>query len=156
MKASAMVIHCGGFFAGAGGRSRGSLCAHDGTVNATSTLGNGTQIQLSTSVNGVNAERKADMEPQVVVMLGAFVTATIFAIGIPLAKAYSRKIDAEAKNPRIPSEVASRLERMEQAIEAVAIEVERISEGQRFTTKLLSEGQRGPDALQTVQAKDTK
>jgi hypothetical protein len=28
---------------------------------------------------------------------------------------------------------------MEQAIEAVAIEVERISEGQRFTTKLLSE-----------------
>jgi hypothetical protein len=119
-------------------------------------LGNGTQIQLSISVNGVNAERKADMEPQVVVMLGAFVTATIFAIGIPLAKAYSRKIDAEAKNPRIPSEVASRLERMEQAIEAVAIEVERISEGQRFTTKLLSEGKRGPDALQTVQAKDAK
>ena len=45
---------------------------------------------------------------------------------------------------------------MEQAIEAVAIEVERISEGQRFTTKLLSEGKSGPDSLQTVQAKDTK
>jgi hypothetical protein len=29
---------------------------------------------------------------------------------------------------------------MEQSLEAVAIEVERISEGQRFTTKLLSEG----------------
>jgi hypothetical protein len=28
---------------------------------------------------------------------------------------------------------------MEQAIEAVAIEVERVAEGQRFTTKLLSE-----------------
>ncbi len=133
-----------------------AVWAHDGTVNATSTLGKGTQIQLSVSVNGGNAERKADMEPQVVVMLGAFVTATIFAIGIPLAKAYSRKIDAEARNPRIPSEVTSRLERMEQAIEAVAIEVERISEGQRFTTKLLSEGKSAPDALRTVQAKDTK
>jgi hypothetical protein len=49
-------------------------------------------------------------------------------------------MDADSRNPRIPDEVASRLERMEQALEAVAIEVERISEGQRFTTKLLSEG----------------
>jgi hypothetical protein len=32
---------------------------------------------------------------------------------------------------------------MEQALEAVAIEVERISEGQRFTTRLLSEGRDG-------------
>jgi hypothetical protein len=31
------------------------------------------------------------------------------------------------------------MERLEQAIEAVAIEVERISEGQRYTTKLLGE-----------------
>jgi hypothetical protein len=30
-------------------------------------------------------------------------------------------------------------ERLEQAVEAIAIEVERISEGQRFTTKLLAE-----------------
>jgi hypothetical protein len=33
----------------------------------------------------------------------------------------------------------ARLERIEQAVDAVAIEVERISEGQRFTTKLLSD-----------------
>ncbi len=32
-----------------------------------------------------------------------------------------------------------RLGRMEQAIEAMAIEVERVSEGQRFTSKLLAE-----------------
>jgi hypothetical protein len=57
-------------------------------------------------------------------------------------------MDAESRNPRIPDEVARRLERMEQALEAVAIEVERISEGQRFTTKLLSEGRGGGDARQ--------
>jgi hypothetical protein len=56
-------------------------------------------------------------------------------------------MDADSRNPRIPNEVAGRLERIEQAVEAVAIEVERISEGQRFTTKLLSEG-RGSDARQ--------
>ncbi|MHB0948354.1 MAG: hypothetical protein ACYC3Q_11545 [Gemmatimonadaceae bacterium] len=35
--------------------------------------------------------------------------------------------------------VEQRLARIEQAVEAVAVEVERISEGQRFTTRLLSE-----------------
>ena len=80
------------------------------------------------------------MGPEIVVPLGAFATAIICAIGIPLARAYSRRMDAEARNPRIPDEVARRLERMEQAIDSVALEVERISEGQRFTTKLLSEG----------------
>jgi hypothetical protein len=40
-----------------------------------------------------------------------------------------------------------RLARIENAIEAMAVEVERISEGQRFTTRLLSErsGDRPPD-----------
>ena len=32
-----------------------------------------------------------------------------------------------------------RLERVEQAVESIAVEVERISEGQRYVTKLLSE-----------------
>ena len=39
----------------------------------------------------------------------------------------------------IPPEVSSRLERMEQAIDSIAVEIERISEGQRYTTKLLSD-----------------
>ena|SRR6476620_8091454 len=80
------------------------------------------------------------MGPEIVVPLGAFATAIILAIGVPMARAYARKMDAQSKNPSVPLEVTSRLERMEQAIEAVAIEVERISEGQRFTTRLLSEG----------------
>jgi hypothetical protein len=39
---------------------------------------------------------------------------------------------------------------MEQAIDSVALEVERISEGQRFTTKLLSEGRSASDARQSA------
>ena len=31
------------------------------------------------------------------------------------------------------------MERLEQALDAIAVQVERIAEGQRFTTKLLSE-----------------
>ena len=41
----------------------------------------------------------------------------------------------------------SRLKRIENAVEAIAIEVERISENQRFTTKLLSERSSSADRL---------
>ncbi len=80
------------------------------------------------------------MGPEIAVPLGAFLCAIILAIGVPLARAYSRRMDAESRNPRLPTEITDRLERMEQALDSVALEVERISEGQRFTTKLLSEG----------------
>jgi Na+/glutamate symporter len=88
------------------------------------------------------------MGPEVTVPLGFFGTVIIIVIGLPLARAFSRRVDLEAKNPRIPSEMGARLERIEQAIETVAIEVERISEGQRFTTRLLSEGKSASEAHQ--------
>jgi hypothetical protein len=94
------------------------------------------------------------MGPEIVVPLGAFATAIICAIGIPLSRAYSRRMDADSKNARIPTEVTSRLERIEQAVDAVALEVERISEGQRFTTKLLSEG-KGPESRQSAPVRDS-
>jgi hypothetical protein len=68
----------------------------------------------------------------------------ISVIGWPLARAYARRVEQEASRPQIPTEVAARLERMEQAIDSIAVEVERISEGQRFTTKLLSERTASP------------
>ena len=54
----------------------------------------------------------------------------------------------QAKNgAALPKGVDQRLERIEQAVDAIAIEVERISEGQRFTTRLLSE--RAADAKES-------
>jgi hypothetical protein len=65
-------------------------------------------------------------------------------IGRPLVSAWAKKLENESKRPAIPAEVATRLERMEQSIDAIAVEVERISEGQRFTTKLLAESTNTP------------
>jgi len=62
----------------------------------------------------------------------------VVAIGMPIARAYARRLEAKPATA-IPSDVSARLERMEQAIDSIAVEVERISEGQRFTTKLLAE-----------------
>ena len=70
-----------------------------------------------------------------------FVTMGITAIGWPIARSLARKMDRESLQPKIPLELQGRLERMELALDSIAVEVERISEGQRFTTKLLSERQ---------------
>jgi hypothetical protein len=70
-----------------------------------------------------------------------------FILLIPLVLAFARRIWVRS-GPRAASfdfDSSPRLQRMEQAIESIAIEVERIGEAQRFTTKLLSERQ--PDAV---------
>jgi hypothetical protein len=73
---------------------------------------------------------------------GSFAAIGLVAV---LFLAFARRILRGRRPPRPPfPESAQRLERIEQAIEAVSIEVERISEGQRFVTRLLSEGNRLP------------
>jgi hypothetical protein len=62
----------------------------------------------------------------------------------PLALSISRLIWKRGSRvamtaPALPAESGERLERIEQAMDAIAIEVERVSEGQRFVTRLLSE-----------------
>src|SRR5258706_12877502 len=68
-----------------------------------------------------------------------FIVGGASIIFTPMARAYARRMDRESKPDALPADVSARLERMEQAIEAIAVEVERISEGQSFTTKMLSE-----------------
>ena len=74
----------------------------------------------------------------VMVPIAFFVMVGAVAILMPLARAFARRLEKQG-SASLPNVVAARLERMEQAIESIAVEVERISEGQRFTTKLLSD-----------------
>ena len=52
---------------------------------------------------------------------------------------FRRKRRPSEPQPQLARDSNDRLERLEHGVEAIAIEVERISEGQRFVTKLLSE-----------------
>jgi hypothetical protein len=84
----------------------------------------------------------------VLIPIIALVSVPVMAIGFPIARAYAKRMEHGETGPRIPSDVSARLERMEQAIDSIAVEVERISEGQRFTTKLL--GERVPPAAAEI------
>ena len=66
-----------------------------------------------------------------------------------LAMAVSRMVTSRRRREIVDSgadRIEERLVRMEQAIDAIATEVERVSENQRSTTRLLSEGKAGHQA----------
>jgi hypothetical protein len=80
-------------------------------------------------------------EEEMVVAIVLFLSiATAISIKV-IASAWLKHHENKMRFMNAPRdvEVAARMERMEQALDSIAIEVERISEGQRFTTKLLSE-----------------
>ncbi len=73
------------------------------------------------------------------VALFAFLSVAALAMS-PIFRAIGRRME----NRYVPAdpnrgELVERMERMEQAVDAIAVQVERIAEGQRFTTKLLSD-----------------
>jgi Na+-transporting methylmalonyl-CoA/oxaloacetate decarboxylase gamma subunit len=85
----------------------------------------------------------SDIPPRVMGLGVAFlVCAAAVLILMPFTRAISRAIDRSKPRASVPSELTSQLAQLSQAVDAIAVEVERISEGQRFTTRLLSEQQR--------------
>jgi len=56
---------------------------------------------------------------------------------------------------RLPvNDIEDRLDRIERAVDSIALEVERISEGQRFVTKLMSESrQLGAGAAEFIKVR---
>ena len=65
----------------------------------------------------------------------------LFVAMLPIIFAYSRRIWKRGGGvvQQVPSELGDRLARLEQMGESTALEVERIGEGQRFVTRLLTD-----------------
>lgn len=70
--------------------------------------------------------------------------ATLASVSWAIAHAVGKRRTGPALPDASLARLEQRMERIEQAIDAVAVEVERVSESQRFATKLLSDraGQR--------------
>lgn len=106
--------------------------------------------QVKAEIQAARAEGRSitiqpPFNPENVIPAGAvdisiafFLMMGFIIVGLPLARAFARRMDRKGERTSA-SEVTPRLDRIEQAIEAIAIEVERVSEGQRYTTKAISE-----------------
>lgn len=72
---------------------------------------------------------------------GISIVFILFVLG-PLAASLGRLMWRRSAKPAMPPgwyDAAQRLERLEQAVDTIAVEVERVSEGQRFMTKIMTQ-----------------
>jgi hypothetical protein len=82
------------------------------------------------------------------ISIAFFIAVAAVIIGLPIMRAIARRIERGTPIAApIPAEVREQLQHLNQSVDAIAIEVERISEGQRFATKLLTERNRDVTTL---------
>lgn len=102
------------------------------------------QVASTAAIPGVVVEERnpgGDIPPGAQFMIGLGMTMMLlFPLSIALARRVWRRTTME--RPALPPDISDRLSNMERGIESVAIEVERLGEGQRFVSQLLAESDR--------------
>jgi len=85
------------------------------------------------------------------VAIGFFVMVAALFFIVPIARAFARRIDKKPVPAPLDQGLAQQLARIENSVDSMAIEIERISEAQRYMVRLQSD--RGaPAALPSQQA----
>lgn len=80
-----------------------------------------------------------NVRPDFTAIAVVFTIFVLTPISIAAARLLWRRATTGPVQPAIDRESSERLRRLESGVDAIAIEVERISEGQRFVTKLMAE-----------------
>ena len=91
--------------------------------------------------------RNAVPQGAVDISIAFFVMMAVIFVGTQLARALARRMDAE--NQRKISggnEIAPQIEQLQQSVDAMSIELERITEAQRFQSQLLAGKAKEPEA----------
>jgi hypothetical protein len=82
---------------------------------------------------------KPQMDPDAVTAIFIiFILAVLMPLSIGVARRFWRRGSTPDNRAADPT-LTPRLDRLEQAVDTIAIEIERVSEGQRFITKILAE-----------------
>jgi hypothetical protein len=80
------------------------------------------------------------MPPQVFdIVIFFFITMAVIIIGLPIARALGRRLDRKPYKQALDPGVTAQLQRIENTVESMAIEIERISEAQRYMARLQTE-----------------
>ena len=94
--------------------------------------------------SSANVSDPNDIPENAAALGGAFIGLVLFPLTIVLARNLWRRGSTFKVVPQqLAGDAGQRLERLEHGVDAIAIEIERVAEGQRFVTRLLSEGHAG-------------
>lgn len=99
------------------------------------------QVATAAAIPGAVVEEPRQVQsgpPEEAYVLGGLFMMVVF---LPLSIALARRIwrRSSAAMTALPKELMDRLTRLDQAVDSIAVEVERIGEGQRFVTRLMGE-----------------
>jgi hypothetical protein len=74
-------------------------------------------------------------------LLHTGVHAVLLVLGVYATRRLARRVSGlgDSENPELSREITDRLSHLERSVDAVAIEVERIGEGQRFITRVFTQ-----------------
>jgi predicted nuclease with TOPRIM domain len=82
--------------------------------------------------------RFSNVDPEPIII--CFILFVLSPVALSISRLiWKRGSRMSTQAPALRADAGERLERIEQGMDAIAIEVERVSEGQRFVTRLLSE-----------------
>jgi hypothetical protein len=102
------------------------------------------QVANAAAIPGAIVERPPEPRQgppeEAFVLGGIFIFVAIFPISIAFARRIWRRSAAAVST--LPHDIVERFTQIDQAVESIAVEVERIGEGQRFITRVLSEQSR--------------
>jgi hypothetical protein len=70
-------------------------------------------------------------------ILGLFTTPLVIAMGVSMY--YTRQELKRLRREEAPRARDDRMDRLEQAVDAIAVEVERLAQGQQYTARLLAD-----------------
>jgi flagellar biosynthesis GTPase FlhF len=121
--------------------------AQEAVAGAEAALG-GARAQVGAAVYTAQPpfESPPMIPPQAVdIAIGFFITCAVIIVGWPISRAMGRRFERRGASPALEAGMTDQLQRIEQAMEAIAIEVERISESQRFLAKLQ---EKAPSAIE--------
>ncbi len=79
------------------------------------------------------------MKMEFVLMVIAMGSATLLALAGMIVWAYRGRRTAKALPDQGVAQLSAQIESMQQQLDSMHVEIERVAEGQRFTTKLLSD-----------------
>ncbi|HTI05899.1 MAG TPA: hypothetical protein VL549_11300 [Gemmatimonadales bacterium] len=95
------------------------------------------RVGIPTAPNIPNFRRGIDGDDVTAIFI-VFMLAVLMPISLGITRRLWRRVP-KGYEPRVDDVIVPRLERIEQSVDAVAIEIERIAESQRFVTRILAE-----------------
>jgi hypothetical protein len=113
------------------------------------TDGGGPPVTINVDRQGIHVTQSGtetvipiqDVVPRGAVLIAYSLSAALIAVAVvgPLLRFFLRRVERRQGAATLSAGVQARLDAMERNIDTVAVELERVSEGQRFTNRLLEQ-----------------